>query len=217
MFWRKKSEDNNINLVEEVSLLKEVVNKQSILIEDLVKENKGLLENYEEVNDNIGKLTNKVEDNISKLINVAEYNFQEVKDQLNLQNEIEGIPKNDEPTKTYRKYPQVVIKMIPLIIEVKKDGTLITKSKRIAAYTMYDLLKIVKHIPNKQDYPTWTSLSRKIGLNVNTLQRLCAGIELGYYDNIFKEWQKIQNTITKPDVIYVNNPEKRKELGMGGY
>lgn len=212
MFWRKKSDEDRIDLVEEVSILKEVVKEQSILIEEY----KGLLENYEEVEFNISKLTNKIENNISKLINVAEYNFQEVKDQLNLQNKVEGIPKNNEP-KTYRSYPKSIIKEIPILNKVEKDGALITKNNRTVPYSIYDLQKLVKYIPDTQEYPTWISFAKKMDMNVTTLQRLCAGIELDYYTTIFQQWQKIQNTITKPDVIYVNNPEKRKELGMGGY
>lgn len=212
MFWRKKSNEDNINLVEEVSNLKEVVKKQSILIEDLVEENKGLLENYEEVEFNISKLTNKVENNISKLINVAEYNFQEVKDQLNLQNDIDGIPKNDEP-KIYREYSETAVRLIPKLTLIDNNGKLISGNGKICKYDMDTLIGLKKDIPNLD--LNSNKLAKKYNLSVSTIDYLCAGIELGKFDKLYDEYKSDSTKYELPSsTSYFDNIKEYTPNGL---
>jgi len=213
MFWRKKSNEDNINLIEEVSNLKEVVKKQSILIEDLVEENKGLLENYEEVEFNISKLTNKVENNISKLINVIEYNFQEVKDQLNLQNDIDGIPKNDEP-ETYREYHKTYIKKIPELTLIDNTGKLMGGNGRICKYNMDTLIGLKKDIPDLD--LSFNKLAKKYGLSPYNTITLCAGIEYNHYQDLYEAYKNKE----LPDTVTVNRsvkPYTQRGLNFDGF
>lgn len=126
------------------------------------------------------------------------------------------MPKNksEKPPKRYRKYSPS-IQNPAQIKDVDKTGALYTVRGK-AKYTIYDLLKLKKYIPQTEKYPTFKSLAEVTGINVSTVTRLSLGIEDNYYDHIFKKWSKLQSEPLQRKKFVENNPEKRKALmGMG--
>ena len=120
-------------------------------------------------------------------IKIAEYDLQ----LLELDNKkIEEVA--TEKPKSIRGYGQSRIKGMPIITEVKNDGTLISdKGFTLRAYNIYDLLKLKKNIPNFLKYPSMKKLAMSTGLSETTGTKLCAGIELGMYDHIFNKWEQM--------------------------
>ena len=60
---------------------------------------------------------------------------------------------------------------------------------------MQTLVDLKRKIPQLKRYPTFRALADSVNLKQITVQRLCAGIELGMYDHLFKKWDKMQMSL----------------------
>lgn len=122
---------------------------------------------------------------------------------------------------TIRKYGETQKQRCPRVIKLNKDGTFLLKNSKvnggISKWTIKDLLKIKHRIPQKEKYTSWTNISEDLQVSPFTAQNLGYGIEMGYFDKYFNEWEQLQANKFKSNVKPVeteNNPEKRKEKGM---
>lgn len=122
---------------------------------------------------------------------------------------------------TIRQYYETQKQRCPRVSKLNKDGTFILKNSKvnggISKWTIKDLLKIKHRIPQKEKYSNWTVICEDLPVCALTAQVLGYGIEMGYFDKYFNEWEqlqanKFQNNI-KP-IETENNPQKRKEKGM---
>lgn len=93
-----------------------------------------------------------------------------------------------EDVTTYRKHAKSTIGHIPILTDVDEHGNLKLRTQKTKNYTIFDLIELQRKIPQINKFPTWTSLAKAVGLNVNSVMRLSAGIELGFYDFIFNKW-----------------------------
>lgn len=99
---------------------------------------------------------------------------------------------SDEKPKTIRKYGVSRIERIPILIDVRPDGKLISKKGQVArAYDIFVLLDLRNKIPQTRKYPSMKGLSRTTIVSETTCTKLCAGIELGMYDDIFAKWENM--------------------------
>jgi len=124
-------------------------------------------------------------------------------------------PKSPSTVRKYRK------KYKPFILKgLNDDGTFIQTRGKPLIYNIRDILALKKLIPMVDEYPSFSSLCKKVGLHdVRTVQRLCYLIETGEFDKYINQWEQMEaNNFYgkygewKPR--FENNPQKRKEKGM---
>lgn len=124
-------------------------------------------------------------------------------------------PKSPVTVRKYRK------KYKPFTLKgLNDDGTFIQARGKPLIYNIRDILALKKLIPMVDEYPSFSSLCKKVGLrDVRTVQRLCYLIETGKFDKYINQWEQMEaNNFYgkygewKPR--FENNPQKRKEKGM---
>ena len=115
---------------------------------------------------------------------------------------------------TYRKYSKEC-EPFTNIKGLNEDGTFSQKRGKKISFTIQDILKLKRLIPETEEYPNFKSLEEIV--QVNDIPRICHCIEIGFFDEYLNEWEQIQANQYygnwKPNSI-LNNPQKRKENGM---
>lgn len=174
---------------------------------------------------NLSERINKIE---SDLREKADFNVKIAKDILQMKSELNklhsiNLEENIEPTiieieedspVTIRKYGKRIIDEFPKIKALTKEGYFIFESNRTSVWNITDVLRIKKLLP-KTEY-TFEMMGKKIGFSSYTAKTICCGIEFGYFDKWFKEWEQLQanNFYGKWKPVMQNNPQKREEMGM---
>lgn len=122
---------------------------------------------------------------------------------------------------TIRQYGETQKQRCPRVSKLNKDGTFKLKNSKVnggvSKWTIKDLLKIKNRIPEKEKYPSWTSIGEDLQVSAFTAQNLGYGIEMGYFDKYFNEWEQLQANEFYGNFkqeLTENNPQKRKEKGM---
>ena len=105
----------------------------------------------------------------------------------------------EEKPETYRKYSDSSMENAPVIVSVNKKGNLTLKTQKTKTYNIYTLLKLKQLIPDTTKYKSFQNLADAVGISEVTCHRLCTGIELGFYDEIFEKWESIQQNPLKYD------------------
>lgn len=156
----------------------------------------------------------------NEILEIQDKEIRELEKTLKKYEEVEE-PSNAKETTTdhiitIRDYAETYKKQVPKIHELLDNGYFITGKNAKSKWHINDILKLKDNIQNLN--LSWIDLAEMTNIkSPTTVAYLCYGIELGLFDKYIREWEQMQNTITKrTDVLFVNNPEKRKELmGMG--
>ena len=169
---------------------------------------------------------NKLHEIIQDLQNRNLQNTENINNLVDELNIIRKELKNNKPTtsitrNTIRQYGETQKQRCPRVSKLNKDGTFILKNSKvnggISKWTIKDLLKIKHRIPQKQEYTNWGAICEDLPFSKFTAQNLGYGIEMGYFDKYFHEWEQLQANkfhINIKPVETENNPQKRKEKGM---
>lgn len=118
---------------------------------------------------------------------------------------------------TIRKYSKTQEKNLPKVYSLREDGHFNIGKNKISKYSIEDLLLLKRLIPRKEC--GFKEMGMKIGVSDFTVKMLCYGVETGYFDKYFNEWEQLKaNQFFKKKSnwkgIVENNPQKRKEKGM---
>jgi len=151
-------------------------------------------------------------------------NIDNVVDELNcIRKELNNAkkPATSITKNTIRQYGETQKQRCPRVSKLNKNGTFQLKNSRVnggvSKWTIKDLLKIKNRIPEKEKYPSWTSISEDLQVSAFTAQNLGYGIEMGYFDKYFNEWEQLQANKFYGNFkqeLTENNPQKRREKGM---
>lgn len=105
----------------------------------------------------------------------------------------------EESVKTETGYPIIFINQncghIPIINDVKEDGTLVFQRNHKSSYSMYELVVLDTNMRTITGTKIYSRLAKLIGVSEYTVRRLTKGIATGKYDKLFKKWFKVQDKI----------------------
>jgi len=135
---------------------------------------------------------------------------------------IDDIKKEEAPVeivnepKTVRRYSKTIQNALPQkICGITSNGHLILGNGVDSVYTMNDLMKLKKEITSDKSF---SRIAEDYNFTTNTVGYLLYGLETGYFDKWFNEWEQIQANKFMKKAKHkkepVNNPQKRKERGM---
>ena len=125
------------------------------------------------------------------------------------------VKKSAKPTiRTYKKRQK------PFLLRgLREDGTFKQSRGKPLSFTIHDVIRLKKLIPQVEEYPNFIVLSEEMGLPHKTTIRLAYLIETGKMDKWLNKWEQMEaNNFYgkygewKPN--FENNPQKRKEQGM---
>ena len=126
-------------------------------------------------------------------------NLNRLKLQLAKLNRKEDEIVKEETVKTETGYPIVFINQscghVPIIKDVKNDGTLVFQRNHNASYSMHELAVLETNMRTITGDKIFKRMGDLIGVSEYTVRRLTKGIATGKYDKLFQKWDKIQDKI----------------------
>jgi len=197
-----------------LSFMEKIAGKQDVKNDEDLKKDIGFLrEQLISVDSNVHNLQKEVTGDITKI--------QESLLQLKLQPN-KTTQKTDKKRKKYhRKYSMSAKKNLPkTICGLTEDGhfKLGRNGKEISKYTIQEILKLKKMVYDRTVVSFKQMAPHVPNINAAAVSSFCYGIESGFFDPLINEWeQKQANDFyhnAKKVVTPVNNPQKRKDMGL---
>ncbi len=162
---------------------------------------------------------------INQLTNGLPANVSTVKkeDEPKVETQNKEVKKTQYPRKRVNISDDNIFK-VPPSLQSKWDiacmddfGRFYTVNNRKLKITIKEVFIAQKELTRKTTVKEARVLRKKLNLNEYTFGKLVYNIQQGYFTQFIQQWNRnTQPRIGQKEIVYENNPEKRKEAGIYG-